>query len=194
MPFRPCLRLIALAGCTAAALASAAPVSYEIEPNHTYPSFEADHMGVSVWRGKFTKTSGRVLLDKAAGQGSVDLVVMTDSVDFGLPQMNAVARGEQIFDAEKYPYARFQGQLKDFVNGAPTQLVGELSLHGRTRPLSIAIRQFKCLPHPLLKRDWCGADALAHFNREDFGIDAGKAYGFDMAVTLRIQVEAVAAE
>ncbi|MGN6655954.1 MAG: polyisoprenoid-binding protein, partial [Rhodanobacter sp.] len=54
------------------------------------------------------------------------------------------------------------------------------------------IDSFKCMPHPVLKREVCGADALATFRRDAFGIEAGKDYGFGMDVTLRIQVEAIA--
>jgi polyisoprenoid-binding protein YceI len=60
-----------------------------------------------------------------------------------------------------------------------------------TRPLTLRIDHFKCMPHPIYKRDWCGADALGSFDRSAFGLDAGKSYGFDMQVALRIQVEAV---
>lgn len=186
---------VAVALLAAAWPAFAAPVRYEIDPNHTYPSFEADHLGgLSVWRGKFTKSSGLVLLDKSAGTGTFDVVVETDSIDFGLPQMNAVAKGQSLFDTERFPQARFRGHLEGFVDGAPTRAVGELSLHGVTRPLTLEIRQFKCMPHPLLRRDLCGADAYATFERDDFGLDSGKSYGFRMTVTLRIQVEALAAE
>lgn len=191
MSFRPRLWLATL---LYGGMACAAPVTYEIEPGHTYPSFEADHMGLSVWRGKFNKSAGQIVYDKATGQGAVDLVVHTDSVDFGLAQMNTVAKGESLFDVEKFPYARYTGQLAAAVNGVPTQVVGELTLHGKTRPVTLAILKFKCMPHPLFKRELCGADALTTINREEFGIDAGKAYGFDMAVTLRIQVEALAKE
>jgi polyisoprenoid-binding protein YceI len=185
--------LLALA--LVAARATAAPVNYEIDPTHTYPSFEADHLGgLSVWRGKFNKTAGKIVLDKAAGSGGVDLIVEMDSVDFGLEQMNAAARGQDLFDVAKHPYARFRGTLQDFANGAPGKLVGELTLRGVTRPLTLEIRQFKCMPHPLFKRELCGADAHGSFQRDAFGIDAGKAYGFRMDVGLRIQVEALAAE
>lgn len=194
-------RLFALFAPLAAALlaahtaAVAAPVRYDVDPTHTYPSFEADHLGgLSVWRGKFNQTAGQVLLDKAAGTGSVDIVVEADSIDFGLELMNAVARGQEYFDVARFPQARFRGVLQDFVDGQPRALAGELTLRGVTRPLTLAIRQFKCLPHPLFKRELCGADALATLRRDDFGIDAGKAYGFAMEVTLRIQVEALAAE
>jgi polyisoprenoid-binding protein YceI len=68
---------------------------------------------------------------------------------------------------------------------------GKLTLHGVTRPVTLTIDSFKCIPHPMYKRELCGADALAHFNRADFGLDAGKDYGFNMDVALRIQVEAL---
>lgn len=186
---RPWPLLAAALWCSGAA---AAPVTYEIDPSHTYPSFEADHMGLSVWRGKFNQTAGKVWLDRAAGSGSVDLVVDLDSVDFGLDSMNQVAKGSTLFDVARHPHARYQGQLAGFDNGAPTRVEGQLSLHGVSRPLALQVLRFKCQPHPLFKREVCGADALAHFNRADFGLDAGRAYGFDMQVTLRIQVEAIA--
>lgn len=79
-----------------------------------------------------------------------------------------------------------------FVDGNPTQVTGTLTLHGVTKPVDLKIRSFKCMPHPLLKREDCGADATTTFNRGDFGMDSGKTYGFSMAVTLLIQVEAIA--
>ncbi|WP_374676499.1 YceI family protein [Ideonella sp.] len=184
-----------LAGLALAAVgaAQAAPVTYELDPTHTYPSFEADHLGgLSVWRGKFNKTAGQVVMDREAGTGAVDLVVEIDSIDFGLEQMNAAARGQSLFDAERFPQARYRGQLAGFTDGRPTRVDGELTLKGITRPLTLEIRRFKCMPHPLFKRELCGADAHGEFQRDAFGIDAGKAYGFDMAVQLRIQVEALA--
>lgn len=187
------LAAVAALGCAMAA--QAAPVNYDVDPSHSYPSFEADHLGgLSVWRGKFNKTAGKIVMDRVAGTGGVDIVVDMDSVDFGMDQMNAVARGQQLFEVDKFPNARFRGQLVDFVDGAPSKVVGEFTLHGVTKPMTLEIRQFKCMPHPLHKRELCGADAHATFQRDAFGLDAGKSYGFRMDVTLRIQVEAVAAE
>ena len=71
-------------------------------------------------------------------------------------------------------------------------VTGTLTMHGVTKPLDLKILSFKCMPHPLLKREVCGADALGTLNRDDFGIDSGKACGFGMTTTLRIQVEAIA--
>lgn len=180
--------LIALA--TGGAHAGAA--TYTIDPAHTYPSFEADHFGgLSTWRGKFDRTSGKVTLDKSAGTGSVDITVDAASVDFGLDAMNEKARSNELFDVGKYPTATYRGQLAGFVNGAPTKVEGQLTLHGVTRPLELSIKSFKCVQHPMYKRELCGADAYATFKRDEFGIAAGKDYGFNMDVVLRIQVEAL---
>lgn len=64
--------LTAMALLLAAVAGSAAPTAYAIDPTHTFPSFEADHMGISVWRGKFNKSSGKVLYDKTSGTGTVE--------------------------------------------------------------------------------------------------------------------------
>jgi polyisoprenoid-binding protein YceI len=178
-----------------AATAQAAPVTYEIDPAHTFPSFEADHMGMSYWRGKLNRNAGTIVYDKATGAGSVDVTMDLASIDFGLDAMNAWATGKDFFNLDKAsPIATFKGRFEGAKNGVPSQVVGELTLNGITRPMTLAIHQLKCMPHPLNKRDYCGADASGHFNRDDFGLSAGKDWGFKMDVALRIQVEAIAKE
>lgn len=177
----------------ATATASAEPVVYEIDPAHTYPSFEADHLaGLSTWRGKFNRSSGEVTLDKTAGKGTVEVLVDTTSIDFGHDDMNAHAAQSDFFDSTKYPQATYKGKLDGFSNGKPSRVLGELTLRGVTKPVELTIKSFKCMPHPMLKREVCGADAFATIQRDAFGIDAGKAYGFSMDVVLRIQIEAIA--
>jgi polyisoprenoid-binding protein YceI len=184
---------LALACCSLLlAAAHAAPVTYKIDPAHTFPSFEADHMGISVWRGKFDRNEGQVTLDRVAAAGTVHIVVDVNSVNFGLPALDKVARTEELFDTAKYPQAVYDGKLDGFVDGVPTRAAGTLTLHGVTQPLTLEIRKFKCIPHPMFKREDCGADVYATLDRSAFGMDAGKAYGFSMDVALRIQVEALA--
>jgi len=190
---KPMKILFALPLVTASSLALAAPVAYDVDPDHTYPSFEADHMGLSVWRGKFNRTTGKLSYDKAAGTGTVEVNIDPASVDFGQKMLNKVALGPELFDVKKYPKALYKGKLERFTGSGPAKVTGELTLHGITRPVNLSINSFKCMPHPMLKRDWCGADALASINREEFGMPSGKEYGFKMEVTLRIQVEAVEA-
>lgn len=185
---RIALFVIASAVCGGAV---GAPTTYALDPNHTYPSFEADHMGISNWRGKFNRTTGHVTLDRGAETGTVEVTVDLGSVDFGHEEMNEHAVSAEFFDVARYPEATYRGRLEGFVDGAPTRVVGELDLHGVTQPVTLEIESFKCIEHPMLKREVCGADLYGTFDREPFDLTAGKAFGFSMEVTLRIQAEAV---
>jgi len=170
--------------------AIAAPVTYVLDPTHTFPSFAADHMGgLSVWRGKFNTTSGKVVYDKAAPSGSIEVTVDVSSIDFGMPKLNEHAKSSEIFDAAKYPTATYTGKFTKFDGASPTEAQGTLTLHGVTKPLTLTINSFLCKPSPMTKKEVCGADASATFNRADFGVNFGEKYGFKQEVTLQIQVE-----
>jgi polyisoprenoid-binding protein YceI len=192
--FMKILKPLSLMTLGVAGIASAAPATYNIDPDHTHPSFETDHFGgLSVWRGIFKKTTGTITLDKAAQTGAVDVTVNLASADLAHDKVNEVVVGPENFNVAKYPVAHYKGTLGGFVDGVPTTVTGNLTMHGVTRPVDLKVRSFKCMPHPMYKREVCGADALGTLHRNDFGIDSGKAYGFSMEVTLRIQVEAIIA-
>lgn len=185
-------RILAAAAACAFTAATAAPLTYKLDPAHTFPSFEADHMGISVWRGKMNRSSGQVVYDKATGAGQIEVAIELGSIDFGHDQLNAWARGDQFFDTTRHATATYKGRFDAVVDGRPTRLVGELTMRGVTRPVTLAVHSLRCIPHPILKRELCGADASGSFQRDDFGLAAGKDWGFKMDVQLRIQAEAVA--
>ena len=167
----------------------AAADHYTVDPNHTYPSLEFSHMGLSVWRGKFNKTSGKITLDRAAHSGSADIQVDVASVNFGLDKMNEHALDADWLNVEKYPTMTYKGVIK-FNGDTPVAVDGQLTLRGVTKPLNLKINSFKCIEHPFYKKEVCGADAEGELNRADFGMklysegEAGK-------IRLRIQVEAL---
>jgi polyisoprenoid-binding protein YceI len=182
------LALLAVAFASSAAFAAD---TYKIDSNHTYPSFEADHFGgLSTWRGKFDKTEGTIVVDRANKSGNVDITIDATSLDFGHAKMNDHAKSPDMFDVAKYPNATYKGKIV-FKGDAPSTVDGELTLHGVTKPVTLHINSFKCIQHPMLKREVCGADASATFNRADFGVDYGVKMGFKPEVKLAIQVEAV---
>jgi polyisoprenoid-binding protein YceI len=183
----PAVLLAAYAGT-----ALAKPVTYVCDPAHTHPSFAADHFGgLSVWRGVFTKSSCTIVLDQEQRTGTVDVTVDTSSIDFGLAKLNEHAQNKDLFDVAQYPTATYKGTLADFVNGKPTKVVGNFTLHGVTHPLTLTIRTFECKSIAVMSQYRCGADAEGHFNRDQYGIDYGKPLGFEMWVRLEIQVEAI---
>jgi polyisoprenoid-binding protein YceI len=172
------------------ASAFAAPVTYTLDPNHTYPSFAADHFGgLSVWRGKFDATSGKVVYDKDAKSGSIEVTVDMSSIDFGMPKLNDHAKSPEMFDAAKYPTATYSGKFTKFSGATPTEAEGTLTMHGITKPVTLKIDSFKCMQNPMSKKEVCGADASAILNRADFGVNYGDKFGFKQEVKLQIQVE-----
>jgi polyisoprenoid-binding protein YceI len=175
----------------ACGVVSAAPVTYKIDSRHSFPSFEADHFGgMSVWRGKFNETSGTIVLDREAKTGTVDVTIVTRSVSTGLADLDKHLKGSDFFDVEKFSAATYKGKFSKFKGDVPTEVQGELTIRGISKPVTLTLTTFKCMVNPFDKKTFCGADAHATFDREQYGMDYGKSVGFEMGVKLAIQVEA----
>ncbi len=159
---------------------------------HTFPSLEMTHLGISTWRGKFNRTRGTIELDRAARTGRVEVEVEVASIDWGLDLMNEYSLRPDWLDAARHPVMRYVGAI-EFADARPAALVGELTLRGVTRPLRLSIDHFACVPHPLTKRELCGADASGELHRADFGMTQ-YSDGELGRIRFRIQVEANPAE
>lgn len=186
---RNTITVLAAATSLNAAAAAGTQVHYRIDPKHTYASFEAPHVGaISHWRGKFDRTNGgEIVLDRAARTGSVEVTIDAASVDFGLEKLNEHVRSKDFLDVANFPTATYKGTIQ-FTGDTPTTVNGELTLHGVTKPVTLAIGSLKCVPDLMLKIERCGADATAQIDRGDFGVKYGiPVTGSD--VKLQIQVE-----
>lgn len=180
-------RLFVLLAVTALP-AYAAPEHYVIDPDHTFPSLEMPHMGLSTWRGKFNRTQGEIQLDRAARRGSVRVETDAASIDFGLESMQTHAVGADWLDAARHPKLIYTGELQ-FDGDKPVAVKGELSLRGVKRPLTLQILQFACIDHPYYRVPVCGADAEAQLDRADWGMKQYSDNG-QGRILVRIQVEA----
>lgn len=184
-----------LAAIAASCSASAFATTYQLDPSHTYPSFAVDHFGgVSIWRGKFTKSNGTVTLDLAKKTGTVEVSIDPTSIDTGNGQLDQNLRGKDGFDAKQYPRVIYKGTRIQFDGDRPEEVIGTLTLHGVTRPVNLKIDSFKCIINPYFKREVCGVEASAQFDRADFGIDIGQKLGFNMLTKLQIQAEGIKQE
>lgn len=174
--------------------ASASAQVYNIDASHTYPSFEADHMGLSFWRGKFTKSSGKIVLDRQSKTGgSVEIAIDASTVDFGHAKMNEKARGDEMFNVAKFPIISYKSTALKYEGERLVAVDGEMTMLGITKPLSLTLTHFKCVIHPLHKREVCGADAHGRFDRSDFGMNIGLPR-FSPEIKLAIQVEGIKAD
>lgn len=162
---------------------------YSIDPQHTFPSLEFSHMGLSVWRGKFDKSQGEITLDRTAKTGTVTVSIDPASINFGLDAMDEKARSEDFFNVKQYPNASYKGVVR-FKGDQPSEVEGDITLLGVTRPVTLTIKSFRCLLHPMLKKEVCGADAEGEVNWSQFGMKWSKYGEGEMGrVLLRIQVE-----
>lgn len=165
--------------------------TYTLDPSHTFPRFEISHFGFSTHRGQFNKTSGTLVLDRKAGTGSLDITVDTASIGTGDPKLEEHLRGADFFNVAKFPTMTFKSKTLKFDGGVPVQAVGELTLLGVTKPLTLAISRVKCGPHPIAKdKEVCGAEGSGKLKRSDFGMKTFVPSIGD-EVTLHIQVEAL---
>ena len=170
--------------------AARAADSYTLDPAHTFPRFEINHFGFSTHHGQFNKTAGKLVLDRAAKTGSVEITVDTASISTGDPALEKHLRSDDFFNVAKFPAMVFKSNAIKFDGDAPATADGDLTLLGVTRPLKLTITRVKCGPHPMLKKEDCGAEVTGTLKRSEFGM---KAYvpAIGDEVTLRIQVEAL---
>ncbi|MDD5181096.1 MAG: YceI family protein [Gallionellaceae bacterium] len=184
-------RLATLA--TAASLSTvafAAPETYVIDGKHTLPRFEYSHFGYSTQLSRFDKVSGKIVVDRVAKTGSVDVTIDAKSVNTGSPLFNEHIQGEDFFDTAKYPAITYKSGSLKFDGDKLVAVEGELTVKGVTRPVTLTVTSFLCMPHPMLKKDACGANATAKIKRSEFNMGKHAPYVSD-EVTLTIPVESV---
>jgi len=186
------VKRIVIAAAIAGALATlpaAAAETYSLDVRHTFPSFELNHLGFSIQRGRFNKTAGKITLDTAAKTGTADITIDAASVDTGLDKLEEHLRGEDFFNVAKYPTITFKGDRFAFDGDKVKSVSGNLTILGVTRPVTLTANYFNCADHPMAKKKACGGDFVTAIKRSDFGMKyALPAVADD--VTLRIQVEA----
>ncbi|NMG37426.1 polyisoprenoid-binding protein [Azoarcus sp. TTM-91] len=173
-----------------AAPALAAPETYAIDGSHTFPRFSYNHLGFSKQLSRFDKTTGTVTFDKAAKTGSVDVTIDTTSVDTGFPTFNEHIQGADFLDTAQFPTATFKSTSVRFEGDKPVEVIGNLTLKGVTKPVTLTVTSFQAIPHPMLKKDALGANATAVIKRSDFGAGKYAPYVGD-EVTLDIAIEAI---
>lgn len=176
--------------CTFSAAALAAPETFVIDPDHTAPRFEYSHFGYSNQMHRFDKTSGKIVLDRVAKTGSVEVTIDATSVNTGLALFNTHIQGEDFFDTAKYPNISFKSTKVRFVGGKPVAVEGNLTIKGVTRPVTLNMTSFHAMPHPMTKKDAIGANASTKIKRSDFNMGKYVPSVSD-EVTLSIAVEAI---
>jgi len=171
-------------------IAFAAPETYVLDVNHTKPRFEYNHFGYSTQLSRFDTVSGTITIDRAAKTGSADVTIDAKSVNTGSTVFNGHIQGEDFFDTEKYPTITYKSDKFKFDGDKLVAVEGDLTIKGVTRPVTLTVTSMLCMPHPMTKKDACGANATAKVKRSDFNMGKYAPYVSD-EVTLSIPVESM---
>lgn len=170
--------------------ALAAPETYSIEPTHSMPRFSYSHFGYSMQLSRFDKITGTITLDRAKHSGSVDVSIDAKSVNTGYALFNEHIQGADYFDTAQYPTLTFKSDKVMFDGDKVATVEGDLTIKGVTRPVTLHVESFLCMPHPMVKKDACGVTATAQVKRSDFNMGKHVPYVGD-EITLTLPVEAI---
>jgi polyisoprenoid-binding protein YceI len=184
------LLLAAAVAILAVAGPARAQETYVIDPVHSQPMFEVQHMGYSLQRGTFSKASGKITLDRAAKKGSIDVTIDTTTVKTIDPRLDTHVRGEDFFNVAKYPTMSFKSTAMNFDGDRVVGADGELTLLGVTKPVKVTVANFVCGDHPFNKKPMCGAEVTATIKRSDWGMSYGVPKAVGDNVKIMIPVEA----
>jgi polyisoprenoid-binding protein YceI len=170
------------------ALPATAADSYTVDPSHTYPNFQINHLGFSTMHGRFGATNGKIVLDSAAKSGSIDITIDATSIDTGHAKRDTHLKSEEFFNVGKFPTLAYKATSLKFNGDKLTGAEGELTLLGVTKPVSLAVTFFNCGPHPMNKKQMCGANATATIKRSDFGLSTYvPAVGDEVKISIEVE-------
>ncbi len=172
--------------------AFAQTATYKVEPTHTFVHFEAKHFGTSTNRGRWDKKDGEIQFDKTAKTGKVDITIDMNSINTGVAPFDGHLKSADFFDTANFPIARFVGSGFKFDGDKVTEVSGELTMRGKTGPLTLKASGFNCYMHPRLQREICGGDFEAMIQRSLWGVSFGVANNaIPDNIRITIQVEAI---
>ena len=183
--------VLAAAAIAAAGSAQAAPLRYEVDPDHTFVTFEVTHFNTSTVRARFDTVKGFVELDRQAGQGRAEMAIDASSISSGVPDFDKHLKSADFFDVAKHPEATFVSKAFKFEGDALKSIEGELTLLGQTHPVTLEGKRFNCYDQPVLKAPLCGGDFETTIKRSQWGMNWGIDMGVPDDVRLLIQIEAV---
>ena len=182
---------LAAAAALVTGLAQAESATYAVDPTHTFVTFEISHFGASVNRGRFDKKEGTVQFDRAGKTGKVEISFDATSINSGTPAFDKHLQSADLFNAAQHPKITFVSDKFSFNGDKVSEVSGQLTLLGKTGPVTLKANQFNCYQSPMLKREVCGGDFEATIDRTQWGMNYGVDWGFAKNVRLVVQVEAV---
>jgi polyisoprenoid-binding protein YceI len=145
--------------------------SYAVEPTHTQVGWTLSHMGFSYYSGTFSNVSGTLTLAPAhPADNRLEVTIPIDSVATTSTKLDGELKGEQWFDAAKFPTATFKSSSVTSTGKDSARVTGTLTLHGVSHPETLNVRFVGAGVNPLSKKYTVGFEATGTIRRSDFGV------------------------
>lgn len=145
---------------------------FEIDNGHSAIMFNVVHFGVAKAYGRFNKFSGTVSFDEANPTAtSIDLTILTDSVDTDNERRDKHLRNADFFNAVQFPEVTFKSTGVE-MDGDTMIVKGELTMLGTTKPVTATMNTMGSFDHPRggTLRGFFGKTTI---KRSDFGMNYG---------------------
>lgn len=166
------LRRILLSSLLAiASLPALAAQKYDIDSGHTQVRFTWDHFGFSNPSATLEKISGDFELDTAdLTKSSISVTLPLDGLHTGVPKLDEHLKSPDFFDAAKFPDITFKSTKVEKAGAEQLKVTGDLTVHGVTKPVTLAVKVNKIGDNPMVNAASAGFDADVTIKRSDFGV------------------------
>jgi polyisoprenoid-binding protein YceI len=145
--------------------------TYEIDASHTSVQFGISHLGFSNYQGRFNTASGSLIFDAKAPENSkLSVTIDAASIDTNNEKLETELKGDQWFDAVKFPTATFTSSKIEKLTDTTGKVTGDLTLHGVTKPVTLDVTFNGSGPNPFANIAQLGFSARGTIKRSDFGI------------------------
>lgn len=169
----------------------AAPADYQIDMAHTNVLFNVNHLGLSNMLGRFAEFSGQLSFDDANIENSkVSIVINTASIDTFHAKRDEHLRSPDFFNAAEFPEMTFNSTEIQKTGEKTAKLIGELTLLGVTKPVTLDLTLNNAGAHPFNKKTVAGFTATGTIKRSEFGMKYGVPNISD-EISLRLELEAI---
>ncbi len=146
---------------------------YKLDPDHAYLLFRIEHLGLSTVVGRFNDMEASLDFDPSEPEAlTLEGRVSMDSIDLGNETLEGRLRGRDWLDTERFPQARFVTTEVGIDDDGVLSIIGDFTLHGVTRPLTLAAMFNGGADNLLTGKYTLGFSATGALERSDYGIDA----------------------
>ncbi|MGB4101512.1 MAG: YceI family protein [Alphaproteobacteria bacterium] len=143
---------------------------YVIDPTHTNVLFRIAHLGFSGYLGRFNTIEGTVELDpKALDKSRLEVAIDPASIDTNNSKLETELR-DAAFEVGKFKVITFKATKLTQTDATHGTIVGDLTLHGVTKPVTLSVTLNGAGPHPMNKKPTIGFSATGMMKRSEFGI------------------------